>query len=836
MIYVLLQALKNNNMKKMLVIILALSIVAITHNESFAEKNTFVDSIKFIQYLDENTALEEVRNGNLDLYYNKISSDRLENDEARKGLKVFDSTGGSYSLLVNPAESKKFNPFSNNEARFALNYLVDRKLIVNELMGGYGSSIISYYGPTDPEYLTIIKELESFNFKYNPLLAEKIISKSMTERGALKIDNKWTMYEKEVEIKIFIRSDDPVRKSIGEILSAELEKIGFAVKKDYGDLNKAFVVVYGSNPADLNWNLYTEGWGRSAFVKYDSIGLGQMYSPWFSNMPGFNDPTYWNYENKKLDDITQRIYKGDFETVEKRSQLIRNAVTEGINESVRIFLASKVDQYVVNENVEGVINDLGAGVPSRFTPINTRTIDEKLVIGVKQIYQGAWNPVMGLTDTYSRQIWGIISDPITFKHPFTGETFPVRAEWKVETSELNEKIEVPNETKIWNPVTQQWKGVPANTLATSKVTFDFKFSNWHNGQPMDMNDILHSLYFMIEWGTQNDENDKTFDTEFTPRAAQSIQTIIGINQIDDDTIEVYVDYWHFDENEIAEWAALWSPVPWEITTAMEKAVIDGKVSFSRSGATNKNVNWLSLIVPKDAEIIKENLQGYKTDKFIPNSLKQNEIGQKYYENRYDSSIKWIEKNNHAVISNGPFYLESYIPESRTITVKTFEDISYPFKMGKWSEFEETQFPNIKKIKMDEIIQHGESMNIEIETEYANSLLYFLVDSKGKIQAEEKLKINETKSIIKISPNSTKNLQIGTNGIKIFVISDTVLKPDFYESSFLVSGKKIELPNTMINITNMENQINYNLWIIPIILITIIIITIVYVKIKYQSKA
>jgi len=823
-------------MKKMLVIILALSIVAITHNESFAEKNTFVDSIKFIQYLDENTALEEVRNGNLDLYYNKISSDRLENDEARKGLKVFDSTGGSYSLLVNPAESKKFNPFSNNEARFALNYLVDRKLIVNELMGGYGSSIISYYGPTDPEYLTIIKELESFNFKYNPLLAEKIISKSMTERGALKIDNKWTMYEKEVEIKIFIRSDDPVRKSIGEILSAELEKIGFAVKKDYGDLNKAFVVVYGSNPADLNWNLYTEGWGRSAFVKYDSIGLGQMYSPWFSNMPGFNDPTYWNYENKKLDDITQRIYKGDFETVEKRSQLIRNAVTEGINESVRIFLASKVDQYVVNENVEGVINDLGAGVPSRFTPINTRTIDEKLVIGVKQIYQGAWNPVMGLTDTYSRQIWGIISDPITFKHPFTGETFPVRAEWKVETSELNEKIEVPNETKIWNPVTQQWKGVPANTLATSKVTFDFKFSNWHNGQPMDMNDILHSLYFMIEWGTQNDENDKTFDTEFTPRAAQSIQTIIGINQIDDDTIEVYVDYWHFDENEIAEWAALWSPVPWEITTAMEKAVIDGKVSFSRSGATNKNVNWLSLIVPKDAEIIKENLQGYKTDKFIPNSLKQNEIGQKYYENRYDSSIKWIEKNNHAVISNGPFYLESYIPESRTITVKTFEDISYPFKMGKWSEFEETQFPNIKKIKMDEIIQHGESMNIEIETEYANSLLYFLVDSKGKIQAEEKLKINETKSIIKISPNSTKNLQIGTNGIKIFVISDTVLKPDFYESSFLVSGKKIELPNTMINITNMENQINYNLWIIPIILITIIIITIVYVKIKYQSKA
>ena len=815
--------------------ILALSIVAITHNESFAEKNTFVDSIKFIQYLDENTALEEVKNGNLDLYYNKISSDRLESNESREGLKIFDSTGGSYSLLVNPAESNKFNPFSNKESRFALNYLVDRKLIVNELMGGYGSSIISYYGPTDPEYLTIIKELESFNFKYNPTLAEKIISKSMTERGASKIDNEWTMDNEKVEVRIFIRSDDPVRKSIGEILSAELEKIGFTVKKDYGDLNKAFVVVYGSNPADLDWNLYTEGWGRSAFVKYDSIGLGQMYSPWFSNMPGFNDPTYWNYENKKLDDLTQKIYKGSFESAEKRSQLIQDAVSEGINESVRIFLASKVDQYVVNENVDGVINDLGAGVPSRFTPINARTTDGDLVIGVKQIYQGAWNPIMGLTDTYSRQIWGIISDPVTFKHPFTGETFPVRAEWEVETSEFDEKIKVPSVAKMWNPVEQQWNNVSANTLATSKVTFDFKFSNWHNGQPMDMNDILHSLYFTIEWGTQNDENDKTFDTEFTPRAAQSIQTIIGINQIDDDTMEVYVDYWHFDENEIAEWAALWSPVPWEITSAMEKAVTDGKVSFSRSGATNKNVNWLSLIVPKDAEIIKENLLAYKTNQFIPNSLKEMNEEQKYYENRYDSSIEWIENNNHAVISNGPFYLESYIPESRTITVTAFDDDSYPFKIGKWSEFEKTQFPNIKKIKMAKIIQQGESMNVEIETEHADSLLYFLVDGKGKIQIEEKLKINENKSNINISQNSTENLQIGANSIKIFVISDAVLKPDFYESSFLVSEKNLELPSTVINVTNIKNQTNYNVWIIPIILIIMIAITTVYLKIKYQSK-
>jgi peptide/nickel transport system substrate-binding protein len=648
--------------KLLVIIILVFSIVPIIHNESFAEKNTFFDSVKFIQYLDENTALEEVQNGNLDTYYYTISPDRLENHQDRKGLQVFDSTGGSYSILINPAESDEYNPFSNKDIRFALNYLVDRKLIVNELMGGYGSPIISYYSPSDPEYLTVIEQLETFNFEYNPTLANEVISRALSEEGAKKNENKWQMNGKPIEVIIFIRSDDPVRKSIGEILAVELEKVGFVVKKDFGDLNKAFVVVYGSNPSDVKWSLYTEGWGRSAFVRYDSVGLGQMYSPWFSNMPGFNDPSYWNYDNEKLDILTQKIYTGDFDTSEQRAGLIQEAVVEGINESVRIFLASKIDQYVVNEKISGIVNDFGAGVPSRFTPINAKSNHEEFTIGVKQIYQGAWNPVMGLTDSYSRHIWGIISDPATFKHPFTGETFPVRATWEVETAESNKKIDIPQEAKIWNPILQKWDNVDENALATSKVTFNFEFSNWHNGEKMNMDDILHSLYFTIEWGTQVDENDKTFDTEYTPRAAQSIQTIMGVNPIDENTVEVYVDYWHFDEGEIADWAVIWNVVPWEITAAMEKAVIDGKVSFSRSGATSKNVNWLSLIIPNDANIIKNYLQEFKETNHIPQPLKENNQNSEYYQKRYNSSIKWIETYNHAVISNGPFYLEAYSPE------------------------------------------------------------------------------------------------------------------------------------------------------------------------------
>jgi peptide/nickel transport system substrate-binding protein len=813
-------------MKLLLVILIGmLSIPA-----AYAYKGTFVDEIKFIQYLDENTALEEVRNGNLDLYYYRISSDRIDSVKAREGLQVYESTGGSYSILINPAVSEKFNPFSIKEVRFALNYLVDRKLIVNELMGGYGTTMISNYGPFDPDYLFIVDELESFHFRYNPALAEEMISKALTEAGAKKIDGKWTFDNKEIELIAFIRSDDPVRKSIGEILSSELEKIGFKVTKDFGDLNKAFVNVYGSNPSDLKWSFYTEGWGgRSAFVKYDPLSLGQMYAPWFSNMPGFNDPSYWNYQNDYMDSLTQKIYTGNFSSAEERIDLFRKATEEGIRESVRIFLASKIDQYVVNEKVDGVINDFGAGVPSRFTPINARTDSNSLTIGVKQIYQGAWNPIMGFSDAYSRQIWDTLSDPGVFKHPYTGDTIPIRSDFKVETAGPAGKLDVPQDTITWDPNLQKWKTVKAGTKATSKVVFDLKFSKWHNGMQMDMNDILHSLYFTLEWGSEQQEDDKTFDSEFTPRAAQTVKTLIGVRPVDENTIEVYVDYWHFDDAEIADWASVWSPVPWELTTAMEKAVIDGKVSFSRSGSVSKGVNWLSLIVPNDAEIIRQYLLEFKNSGYEPPALASFDLPHSYFDSRYDASIKWIDKYNHAVISNGPFYLESYSPESRTITIKAFADESYPFEAGHWKEFEKIKFPKIVQVDIPDVIKKGDILTIPISTQDVSKIDYFFTNSQGDSVASGTQLVDFGKTILTLSKEQTDKFGIGANDLKVFAVSESVLRPDIYSVSFLAVSDSTQLPE--ISLTNIQNTKEKNEYVsITVIVIGIIIVgSILYLR-------
>jgi peptide/nickel transport system substrate-binding protein len=782
-------------MKLMLVVILALFILG--SKISFGEKGTYFDKVEFIQYSDDNTAIEEVKNGHLDIYYQAIPSDRLD-PQTKEDLNVFQSTGTEYSLLINPAPSDKFNPFSIREVRYALNYLVDRNLIVDEIMGGYGSPMISAYKPYDPDYLLILGELQSFDFRYDPSLAQQIISDALTKAGAQKINGQWYYASKPIEITIFIRNDDQIRKSIGEVLASQLQQVGFVVKKDYGDLSKAFSEVYGTNPSDMKWNIYTEAYSMSGFVRYDSVITAQMYSPWFSNMPGFNNPEYWNYKDDYVDSLSKAIFVGNFTSAGERADLIKKAVGEGIRESVRIFLAAKVDQFIANKKVDGLINDFGAGITSRFTPINARDGSNTLTVGVKEIYQGSWNPIAGLTDSYSQQIWGAVTDPGDFKNPFTGLTIPVRTSWEVQTAGPYGKLDVPSDAIRWDPQQQKWVQVGSGIKSTSKVTFHLKFSNWHNGQPMDMNDVLYGIYFLYQWGSDNAQESKTFDSEFSPKANQAAKTLIGVRVIDNDTIEVYEDYWHFDKAEIADSAQVWPSMPWEIMYAMEKSVIDGKLAFSRSDAVSKNVDWLSLLVPKDANVIKENLVDFGKNRAVPIAL-SSVATTSYCDSRYASSVSWIEEHGHAVISNGPFYVDSYSPEARTITIKSFDDPSYPFGAGHWKEFEQVTLPKIEKINVPNVVPIGKDLDIQASVTPRSNVYYYFINAQGKI-VDQGVQNSSTGSLdIVVPENKTMSFSSGANDLQIFTVSDSAYRPDIFHTSFLAIPSNYTVPAENLNV-------------------------------------
>jgi len=762
-------------------------------------KGTYLDGVRFIQYLDDNVALQEIKSGNLDTYFSRIPLETVSDVKADPNLKVYDRIAGSFGLLLNPAPSKdnnSINPFQFRQVRFAMNYLVDREFIVDEILRGYGTSLVAPFGVYSPEYLNVLNTIESFGFRYNPQFAQKLISDTLTKAGAINQGGKWFFKGNPISVKILIRSDDPQRLSMGELVASELQSAGFNIQTDFGDLNKANPIVYGSNPQDFLWQVYTEAYaGTSAFVKYNPVVASQMYAPYYGNMPGGQNPAFWNYRNDTLNKLTQRIEFFNFTSEGERNALLRNATRAGVEESVRIFVAQNTEPFVASSALKGLINDFGAGITSKLSLMNARTpkSSNTLDIGVKQIYQGAWNNVEGCKDVYCTQIYSAISDSATFRNPYTGEVIPMREQWvDISTNGPSGKLKVPPDAQIWNPYSQHWKSVGQNASSMSKVTYKILYSNWHNGIPMDKSDLLYTQYFLFQWGTNTGKGDLTYDPEFSSQAQAALPLVKGWRFIANDEVESYINMWHYDKKEIADSATIWPAEPWEITAATERLVTSGKFAYSTGEATARNVDMLSLLIPAHAEMIKEELQKMKDEGYVPVALK-GIVTVGNATKRYDASINWITNHKNAVIGNGPFYLDSYNPAGGIITIKAFRDSSYPFPEGYWSSFENPKLATLQSVKAPQFISIGQptvvvSLTVNVGGKPSNDAIvsYFISNKDDRVVvqgvATASSAVNKlgTYGII-LRDNQTSKLSVGPNTLKIFANSREAFRPDIYST-------------------------------------------------------
>jgi peptide/nickel transport system substrate-binding protein len=779
-------------------ILLASMFLNSTINGQPEKRGAYIDQVNFIRYLDQNLALQDLKSHKIDTYFFSIPLEVVSDTQNDPKLKVYETAGGFMDLLLNPAPARSttgdLNPFSIRQVRFAMNYLVDRDFVVNEILKGHGSPRIDPFGIYSPEYLNIIDTVQSFGFRHSPELAQHMIAEALTHAGATK-DNrsgKWIYNGRPITIKILIREDISYRKSVGEAVASALENLGFNVVRDYGDLNKANTIIYGSDPQDIKWNVYPEGWESSGFAKYSPGTSAQMYAPWSAQMPGNQNPSFWNYKNATLDATTQRISFGNFSSQNERNDLLGSAVRDGIQESVRVFIATILDPYVASQSVIGLINDFGAGIPGRLSLINSRLADNRSIInvGMKEIYVGAWNSIAGFKDRYSVIEAADIGDPATFVNPYTGEVTPIRAPWiAIGTNGPHGRIPVSSNATIWNPIIQHWDEAANNnniSTATSKVTYGLKYGKWHNGIMMDKSDLLYAYYFGHEWGTNTGANDKTVDSEYTSQAAQAIKYDRGIRFLSNDKVESYIDFWHFDNKEIGGAAAVWAGEPWEITAASERLVIGGKFAFSRTDSTSKSVDWLSLVIPSHANALKEELQKMKAENYIPNALR-GIVSIEEAKKRYDASINWITHHNNAIIGNGPFYLDSYNPSGGVITLKAFRDRSYPFYLGYWGKYEHPKLASIENIKdIPRFIRIGQAFNLPLQVNVDGkpsnnaTVNYYFSDSSGNVIISGMAKQTSATAgrfAIDLSDNDTQKLSAGPNTLKMFAASLDAYKPD-----------------------------------------------------------
>ena len=704
-----------------------------------------VDKISFRQFAVE-IAPAAMESKQMDLYSYALKMSAAKDMSNKPGIEVYRAPATTISIILNPAPAAadELNPFAIREVRFALQYLLNREFIVSQIYQGLAASMTTLISPFDYDYLTVYDLVKKFNIHYDADLGKSIVDGAMTKAGAVKKDSVWTYKDKPIILKFIIRVEDE-RRDIGDAFATDLDKIGFKVERIYQQFGPAIQKVYGSDPKLFEWHLYTEGWSKGSTQKYDYATLSQMAAPWFGNMPGWQESGFYQYENATIDTLSKKIFTGDFKDIQERNALYRQATEVSLSESVRLWVGNMLNSYPTTSDLNGVTNDLASGPRSIWT-LREAYVPNKseLIVGNLWVWteRTIWNPVGGFGDVYSIDIWQNVNDPPTWTHPFTGLPIPFRSTFKVETNGPTGKVNIPSDAFMWDAVGGKWNNVNTGSQSISKVTFDYsKYigTNWHDGQPITMADIIYSIYQSFDM-TYNKDKSKI---EFAKAAVTKpyLDTYKGFRIVDDKTLEVYLDYWHFVPDYIAQYAQPTGlSMPWEILASMDNLVFEKrKAAYSDTAAGKYQVPWLSLVMEKDARLVRNVLSEFSRTGFTPKSVftvgGKSLVDQSEAVKRYDSAVAWFDKYNILVISNGPFMLTKFEPQSQFAQIDAFRDSSYPFKPGDWY-FGKAQLVEISNVESTSIkVGEAAKYSVDVTGPGEIGVKYVLFDSaKGEVLA------------------------------------------------------------------------------------------------------
>lgn len=774
----------------------------------------YVDQLTFFATTDESKALGDVSAGLTDAYLWRVPIALRENARADPNVKLVTGFGGYLSLVFNPAPTTAFNPFSIKAVRQAMHYLINRDYIINVIHRGDASPKILCYGRYDADYAYVADLGEALLAKYLYSLekANQTITTALTAANATKnASGKWLMGGTPITIKGFIRVDDPIRKGIGDVLATDLETLGFTVERVYGDLLRAYDVVYGSDPIEGQWHFYTEGWRAGALNKYDTSGLPQMYCPYVGYMPGWQEPGWWQYENSTLDELGQRFGGGDFTSLDDRASIMRQALEIGVEESIRIFIADQLEPYPYNAKFPSFAYELAVGSQSPFTFYTIRLPEGdaerrsdgtggSLKIAQKLMYQGAYNPVGGFSDTYSINIYNLVADPGLWPNPHTGVYMPIRAPYTVVTAGPTGKLSVPSEAETWDYVNHKWTNVGSSTQATSKVTFDFKLSNWHHNVSMTPADVRYALYMSLEWSTQGAEgaSDTRYDAFYAGLQTTWVQNFVGAKFVDENTVEVYTNYWFPDNSQIASFSNIFPTIPWEVLYVSEQVVMSKEAAYSKAAAGAIGKPWLDFVAPNAGlPEMKTALSLIQTNNLLPDAGKNGATGVAlaYFDDanrtlRYNAIQSWVGSHNHFFVSNGPFYFDKTDRVANQDTLKAFRDITYPFKPGDWNYLIPVSTPDISTEAPSSVVI-GKDAVINVKATIggvpssAADIVYLVLDSAANVVLSGRATASSITGTFQIVLNSTQTATFNAGGysIKIIAYSWAVTTPRFDSKVF-----------------------------------------------------
>jgi peptide/nickel transport system substrate-binding protein len=798
----------------------------------------WLDEIDY-SVVDGDSAISQLQAGTIDFFSFNLASDVYPAIK-EAGLPSTQSLGGYYGISMNPAvftDTSVLNPFSNRKIREALNWLIDRDYVNQEIYAGGSLPRLLPITTQLVEYTNLIataRALES-KYAYNVETAKAAIDAEMPGMGAeLGSDGKWQFNGAPVTLAFLIRSDgDGTRQPMGDYVSNQLESVGFTVDRQYKTSSEAFPIWQGTVAADGQWHLYTAGYIPSGLssLRDEAANIQQSY---LNTSVQAGEPYISNVSDPELQKLGDDLAQGNYDTKEQRDDMLARALELSLEDSLFVWVIDQQSYAPHNDNVQ-VTYDLATGPEGAIVgPYNLRFKDQEggtMKIGTNDLFTEPWNTVAGdnwIWDTAVMRATAmgtsnaVVGGAGLMADPYTGLAYPQR----IASAELTYKeglpinqsldwltvqtapqIDVPEDAWVdWDAAGQKWitaaekfpDGTTANIKSVVVYPDDlFETVKWHDGSPVSVGDFVMS---MIQGFDPAKPDSPIYDEALALSIDAGLVSFKGyrITSTDPLTIESYTDFYVSDAE--LNIVPLWPQSPfgltgdnsWPILAVSNLAEAAGELAYSVDKADLAQVEQTSWVGGPSLEILSKYLDQAASESYIPYEPTLGQyITKEEADLRYANFKQWFTDHGHFWVGTGPYYLDQVFTTEKSAVLKNNED--FVDLADRWSQFSE---PKRATIVLDGPgqVKSGDEAVFDVSITFndqpylqsdISQLKYILYDATGAVvSVGDATAVADGQYQVTLGSDVTSKLPTGSARLEVAVAPIPVAIPSFTSLDFV----------------------------------------------------
>jgi peptide/nickel transport system substrate-binding protein len=696
----------------------------------------FLDEVLITSEPDPSAAVQELKDDTLDIYAYGLANPALYAEVlADPNLTLVSSLGAFHEFTFNPVgptfpATGKLNPFSDPRFREAMNWLVDRDYICDEIMGGLAVPKVCAISTAGVDgtvrFASEVAALE-MEYAHNPTKAECVINSVMTNLGATKEGGKWMYNGEQVEIIGAIRTEDE-RKLMGDYFADLLEDLGFTVKRQYGTTSVLRPLWLYGDPNRGVFHYYTGGWASTMIPLDEGDNFGAFYTNLYSAALNMS-PLWQAYEpDPVFYEAAQRLWNYDYSSMAERAGYFETCLEMSLEDSVRIWLCDRVSFSPMQADVRLAHDTYGGIYGSWMWAQTAHFVDDEgepivggiMRIGTGDILTGPWNPVAGTNWVYDMFPMRATGDMDTQPDTRTGLRWAGRLEKAEVIVKQGQPIEVTNtdwckltfvpEVQVpldawadWDATTQTFLTVrdrfgPGGTTAIRKTVSYFPKDIFqtplHDGSTLSLGDFLMFAILLFDRGKPASP---MYDEGYVAEFEAWMSPFKGVKFITNDSdygliVEYYSDYRPLNAELCVGAGTITSssmfpvytqgPGMWHTIALGIMAETDKELAFSQGKSDKLGVEWMSFIDGPSLPILKSYLESAKATNYIPYEPTMGlYVTEAEAAERWSNLERWYSDKGHFWVASGPFYLESADTTEKIIHLKRFEE--YPDPSDRW---------------------------------------------------------------------------------------------------------------------------------------------------------